>query len=271
MRHRRLAPGSPGGGADSRHPLPGRLHRARALWLLLPLACSFSALSQEAKPAAGKVTGEVRVGYTTQSGNTTADTFSGSIAAGFEKGHNSLAFSLRAFQSANSEQRIAESYRASLSDEYRFGGSRHGVYAKISWYRDTFAGVDQRIKPGAGYLVSWIDDPASKTNFKTRLGMQYRRTWDVQGLVSSETVLQVSFLLNWPVRPERLVLKVSADFGGNVERFSDYEFEGVVGLSSNISKRFDFFADYVLLYNSVPVPGYKERDTKLSTGFGVKF
>ncbi len=226
---------------------------------------------KEEVPTPLRFSGEARVGYSTQSGNTTTDSFSASVAASATKGQNTLVLAFRAFQSASSGKRIAESYRASLTDELRLGSSSHGLYAKVSWLRDTFSGVEHRIKPGIGYVTAWIEQKETKTSLKTRLGVQHRHTEEVSGATNNETVLQASFLVNWPLRQDFLSLKAAADFGGNVEDLSDYEFEGLLGLTSAISKWFDFYTDYVIYYSSIPVPGFRKTDTKLTAGLGVKF
>ncbi len=148
-----------------------------------------------------------------------------------------------------STQVSAESYK--LDGQYnRPINERLSWYARIGWYRNEFAGIDNSYSTGGGIGYVFFKNDAHTLN--SEIGLGYVKQKFVDGAKSDFSELR-GFL-----DYERELSKTSKLFSeleilANLDETSDFRANGLIGASANLSNRIALAVSYTLKYDGEPV------------------
>jgi putative salt-induced outer membrane protein YdiY len=145
-------------------------------------------------------------------------------------------------------RQVAENYV--LSGQYdRRISKRLAGQAGLSWDRNRFAGVDDRVIATTGFGYGWIEDP--RTHVKTSAGL----TYTVRQYVGQDTESFAGFRLT--VSGDQKILDSSAFatvfvFDDSLNQTSDWRFDWANSVTASISKSLALKVILRTLYANVP-------------------
>ncbi len=145
-------------------------------------------------------------------------------------------------------RQVAENYV--LGGQYdRHISKRLVGQAGLSWDRNRFAGVDDRVMVTTGFGYGWVEDP--RTQIKTSGGL----TYTVRQYVGQDTESFAGFRLT--VAGDQKILDSSAFstlfvFDDNLNRSSDWRFDWANSVTASISKSLALKVILRTLYANVP-------------------
>ncbi len=148
-----------------------------------------------------------------------------------------------------STQLSAESYR--LDGQYsRPINERLNWYARVGWYRDEFAGIDNSYTAGGGIGYLFFKNDTHALNGE--IGVGYVQEKFVDG--TDTDFAELRGFLNY----ERELSKTSKLFSEleileNLDETSDIRANGLLGVSANLSDRIALAVSYALKYDAEPV------------------
>lgn len=174
----------------------------------------------------------------------------------------------------------AESYK--LSGQYsRPINQRLSWYARAGWFRDELAGIDDSYSAGTGVGFVFIKNDTH--NLNGELGIGYVQEKRVDGTDSDFSELR-GFLDYDRKLTETSKLFIELEVLENLDENSDLRANGLIGASSNLSKRIALAVSYGLKYDAEPVivvlqePGFPdveyefdELDTTLKASLVINF
>jgi len=218
-------------------------------------------------PPPVKLTGNITLGGTSQSGNT--DRLSGSIGAeaGIKSDHSR--FSLRfLFNYAEEKgQETANNTYLNLEYDYFFTKKFYGLLA-LELYKDRFAGLNLRtvVGPGAGYQL-W-DDPVKSLSFEA--GVTYfnedridnpNKDWVAARLAGNFRYQFFKFI----TFAERIEFYPSVTYGG------EYTLRNEASLISPLGAAWSLKLSNIWLRNSDPPAGFERDDITWILGLQYSF
>ena len=145
-------------------------------------------------------------------------------------------------------RQVAENYV--LGGQYdRRISKRLAGQAGLSWDRNRFAGVDDRVIATTGFGYGWVEDP--RTHVKTSAGL----TYTVRQYVGQDTESFAGFRLT--VSGDQKILDSSAFatvfvFDDNLNQTSDWRFDWANSVTASISKSLALKVILRTLYANVP-------------------
>jgi len=145
-------------------------------------------------------------------------------------------------------RQVAENYV--LGGQYdRRISNRLAGQAGLSWDRNRFAGVDDRVIATTGFGYSWVEDP--RTHVKTSAGL----TYTVRQYVGQDTESFAGFRLT--VSGDQKILDSSAFatvfiFDDNLNQASDWRFDWANSVTASISRSLALKIILRTLYANVP-------------------
>ena len=146
--------------------------------------------------------------------------------------------------------------------------SRIDVFAEGLYYRNTFSGVDSRVgaTAGAGYKI---------INEKTLLlraeaGIGYTHEDPLIGDSFDYAALRGGLNFAWKFSKSAAFTE-DAYFTDNLDNTDDWLFRSTTAVVADLTSIFALKASYTYLYDNVPTPGFKKRDTITSIALVAKF
>jgi len=145
-------------------------------------------------------------------------------------------------------RKVAESYLLSGSYDRNISRKLLGQ-AGVSWDRNRFAGVDDRVMVGTGLGYAWIEKPG--TRIKTSAGLTYTLRQYVGESMESFAGFRFSAVADQKLF-ESSSFSTSFVFDDNLKRMEDWRFDWTNSVSAAISKSLALKLSLRTLYANVP-------------------
>ena len=159
----------------------------------------------------------------------------------------------------------------SIAAELRAGrhlSERFELFVQDDYFKNEFAGIDQRLSTIGGGAYSVVKTPAQE--LKLQIGAGYTRERRSDGPDKSFGTGLAGLLYKWKVSA---TTDLSEEFA-YVESFkdsSDWRITNTFSVSVAINKIFSLKASHNLAYLNEPVPGFGKTDTITSVALVAKF
>ena len=217
-------------------------------------------------------TGKADVSYAATSGNTDTS----SLGANLELNYKPAPWTITlkgAFLRAETDSLLtAESYAASLRGA-RDLTPRFDVFVEGIYFRNRFAGVSNRFggTAGAGYKV--VDEKTVHLRFEGGFG--YTREDRIDDLGADLPALdyataRAGLQFGWKFSKSAEFTE-EAYWTEDLSDTSDWVLRSTTAVTADLTSVFALKASYTYLYDNVPVPGFKKRDTITAVALVAKF
>jgi len=211
--------------------------------------------------------GKAEASYVSTTGNTDVQTIGAGLEVDFKKDvWNGLAkgtFVQGKTDGVTTARSIAGELRAARNLTPRFE-----LFVQDDYFKNEFAGIDQRLSTLGGAAYSVVKTPAQE--LKLQAGAGYTRERRVVGADKSFGTGQAGLLYKWKVSS---TTDLSEEFS-YVESFkdsSDWRIMNTLSVSVAINRIFSLKASHNLAYLNEPVPGFGKTDTITSIALVAKF
>ena len=247
----------------------------RRVALILPvLSAAAFAAAQEPCPCPPPTptptplwTGNANLSYAGTSGNTDTSSFGAGFQVFYQPSPWTFSAEFAMLRASTDSIVTAESYAGKLRAS-RDLTSRIDVFAEGLYYRNTFSGVDSRVgaTAGAGYKI---------INEKTLLlrveaGIGYTHEDPLIGDSFDYAALRGGLNFAWKFSKSAAFTE-DAYFTDNLDNTDDWLFRSTTAVVADLTSIFALKASYTYLYDNVPTPGFKKRDTITSIALVAKF
>jgi putative salt-induced outer membrane protein YdiY len=160
-----------------------------------------------------------------------------------------------------------------------FWSNKFYIYENAKYEEDDIAGLDYRLKLGAGGGYQWLDayDFAStgKWSFNQEVGAAWIKNSYVDQDPSADdsyaTVRYAHHLKYLPKWNEKVEAFHNLEYLPQVNDWENYLIKADVGFSTKIVMDFDLLCKIVWDYNSMPSVGRKSSDVRYIVGLGYKW
>lgn len=241
---------------------------AMATLATIVLLASGAALAEE--PPAGPPpvwSGKAEASYVSTTGNTDVQTIGAGLEVDFKKelwnGLAKGAFVQGKTDGVTTARSIAGEIRVARNLSPRFE-----LFVQDDYFKNEFAGIDQRLSTLGGAAYSVVKTPAQE--LKLQAGAGYTRERRVEGPDKSFGTGQAGLLYKWKVSS---TTDLSEEFS-YVESFkdsSDWRIANTFSVTVAINKTLSLKASHNLAYLNEPVPGFGKTDTITSIALVAKF
>jgi putative salt-induced outer membrane protein YdiY len=143
---------------------------------------------------------------------------------------------------------VAENYLLAGQYDRRISKKLSGQ-AGLSWDRNRFAGVDDRVMFSAGFGYAWVEK--ARTQVKTAGGVTYTLRQYVGQEMASFAGLRFSVLADQKILDSSSV-STQFVFDDNLKRMDDWRFDWTNSVSASISKSLALKISLRMLYTNVP-------------------
>jgi len=248
---------------------PDRRITTLAIGLLMLSAAALPVGGQDRRPGLlGPWAATAEVSYVVTSGNTSTSALSLGVTASRKWTNDTLLFKSYILTSNSTTttrtaqgtvddfdiledavtRKVAENYLLAGQYDRRISKCLLGQ-AGLSWDRNRFAGVDDRVTVTTGFGFNWVDKP--RTQVKTSAGL----TYTVREYVGQDSESFAGF--RFSVNGEQKILESSAVstvfvFDDNLNQASDWRFDWNNSVTASISKSLALKVSLRTLYTHVP-------------------
>lgn len=239
--------------------------RSRNLFVLAVLSMAvpgFAAEEEQAKP--DPLSGSIKIGYLSTTGNTETTSLNSSADAKYEIGRWQHDLHLAAIQASEDEQTTAESYEARWTSGWDFS-EKDFVFGRLNWRKDRFGGFDTQFSQTLGYGRKVLTTDPHTLNLD--LGAGARQSEDQNGVRESETILTGGLNYKWKFSETAEFTQTLAVEVGEDNTFS----ESVSSVKTTLIGAFALVLSYTVRNNSdVPVDTEK-TDTRTAISLQYDF
>ena len=211
--------------------------------------------------------GKAELSYVGTTGNTDTSSLGGALELNYKP--TPWLFTLKAayLHAATDGVTTAESFAGGLKAT-RDLTPRLDVFGGALDYRNTFAGIDGRYggEAGAGYKI--VNEKT--LHLRAQGGFGYTHESRVDATALNYATGQAGFDFGWKFSKSAEFTETFS-WTDNLDNTSDWYLASVTGITADLTKIFALKASYTYLYDDVPVPGFKKRDTITSVALVAKF
>ena len=153
------------------------------------------------------------------------------------------------------------------------------TYENVRWEKDNIAGLDYRIRLGAGVGYQWLDgeefETTGKWSFSQEAGFAWVRTgYEVKDPSAEDSYCSFRYAhhLNYfPKWSPTVELFHNFEWLPDIADSDIYLMKADVGVTTKIIMDFDLLAKIEWDYDSMPSAGRKSSDTRYIVGLGYKW
>jgi len=212
-------------------------------------------------------TGNAQLSYAGTSGNTDTSSFGAGFQLFYKPSPWTFSAEFAMLRASTDDIVTAESYAGKLRAS-RDLTARIDVFAEGIYYRNTFAGVDSRVggTAGAGYKI--IDEKSLL--LRVEAGIGYTHEDPVIGDSFDYAAARAGLNFAWKFSKSAQFTE-DVSFTDDLDNSDDWLFRSTTALAADLTSIFALKASYIYLYDNVPTPGFKKRDTITSIALVAKF
>ncbi len=145
---------------------------------------------------------------------------------------------------------------------------RLSVFALLGWERNKFAGISRRFEEALGVAFKALTGERSFLDFEVGLSLNQQRSTLVgtpdDNFVAARAAGFYRYMLS-----ESAFISQLVEFLPNLEESDDYRINSETGLVAPLSKAISLKVGYVIRFDNLPEPGFKETDRLFTTGIQV--
>lgn len=234
-------------------------------------------------PEIQKWHGSVNLAYQSARGNTyeNSATILANVNRSWEKDRVNASFGYYYSETGtNKDNKEKSTDRWEIEGQHdHFWSSKFYIYENARYEEDDIAGLDYRLKLGAGGGYQWLDayDFAStgKWSFNQEVGAAWIKNSYVDQDPSADdsyaTVRYAHHLKYLPKWNEKVEAFHNLEYLPQVNDWENYLIKADVGFSTKIVMDFDLLCKIEWDYNSMPSVGRKSSDVRYIVGLGYKW
>jgi len=242
--------------------------RVLALALLVG-AIAGTAFAQEAAPkdTVKHLTAVVNIGFVNSSGNTSVTTLTAGDEITYKTGAWTVKQILAYVYGKNDSTETANQLAIGLRGERAFN-TRWSIYLGARYYRDPFAGIDQRFGENVGALWHGVMAPKDLLDLEAGVGLTQERS--TAAVTDNYTNGRVAFTYKHSWQP-KTYFQESAEALTDFSDSKNYRVNSVTELVAPLSQSIAMRFSYAIAYNNQPQPGFKASDRLLTAGVQLSF
>ncbi len=147
---------------------------------------------------------------------------------------------------------------------------RLAVYGFVGWERNKFAGISRRFEEGVGLAYKVLTGPKSVLDFEAGVSLNQQRS-TLAGIPEDKFAAgRAAGLFRYNLS-ESAFLTQLVEFLPNLEESDDYRVNSETALVASLSKSIALKLGYVVRFDNLPEPGFKETDRIFTSGIQVNF
>ncbi len=209
--------------------------------------------------------------YVDTGGNTDVQTMSlnNTLKYGFSEDLTGT-WNVKALTGETDGERTAKRYSTALRLSFKFS-DRFYTLTEASWFRDRFAGIDDRYVVGVGLGYALVAGPKHSLNLEAGLSYTAEDYLDGAGKDDNEYAggrLFAKYAYNFT---ERNVFSQFVEFLPDFSYSDNYMVNAETALVSALNSFLSLKTSYTINHDNVPVEGNRKRDTKLAVTLVVNF
>lgn len=209
----------------------------------------------------------VNLGFVNSSGNTSVTTLTAGDEIKLLEGAWTFKQVLAYVYGKNDTVETANQFAFGLRGERAFN-ARWSIYLGARFYRDPFAGIDQRFGENVGVLWHSVIAPKDLLDFEAGAGLTQERSTSAVTNDYTNGRVALSYRHSWqPKTYFQETAEALNDFSNSKNYRVNSLTELVAPLSQSIAMRFS----YAIAYNNAPQPGFKASDRLLTAGVQLSF
>lgn len=234
-------------------------------------------------PAAETWHGSVNVAFQSSRGNTYEN--SGTVLANLNRRweKDRLNFNFGYYYSetgVTKEDKEKSTDRWEIEGQHdHFWGAKFYSYENAKYEQDDIAGLDYRLRLGAGGGYQWLDGYESKLTGKWSFNQEVGAAWIKNSYVEQDpsaddsyaTVRYAHHLKYFPKWNDKVEGFHNLEYLPQVDDWENYLIKADVGFSTKIVMDFDLLCKIEWDYNSMPSLGRKSSDMRYIVGLGYKW
>lgn len=211
--------------------------------------------------------GNAQLSYAGTSGNTDTSSFGAGFQLFYKPAPWTFSAEFAMLRASTDSIVTAESYAGKVRGS-RDLTARIDVFAEGIYYRNTFAGVNSRAGAtvGAGYKI--ID--AKTVHLRGEAGFGYTHEDPSVGDSFDYAAVRGGLLFGWKFSPSAEFTE-DASFSDDLSNTDNWIFRSTTAIVADLTSIFALKASYIYLYDNVPTPGFKKRDTISAIALVAKF
>ncbi len=232
-----------------------------ALGLLVIAMPAFAAEEEEEEDP---LSGNVKLGFLSTTGNTETSSLNTSADATYLAGRWQHDAHLAAIQASEDEATTAEAYEARWTSGWNLT-ERDYLFGRLNWRKDRFGGFDTQFSQTVGYGRKVFLGPKHFLNLDVGAGA--RQAEDQLGVSLDETIITGGLNYRWQFSETAEFTQTVSIEAGDDNTFT----ESVTSISSTLIGAFRLVASYTWRNNSdVPV-GTEKTDTRTAISLQYDF
>lgn len=208
--------------------------------------------------------GFVQLGYIAATGNAETTNVNGKSLFGWDLPKWRHAVSASGIYSEESEEVIAENYRAAYKADRKLGEQNY-LFGLLSWEQDDFSGYAERTTEAVGYGRRLLETDEHKLD--AEIGVGARQTELVDGTEQDETIGRLAANYLWQFAENSSFTQQLAVESGDLNTYV----ESVSSLTSQLLGELDLVVSYTIKRNSDVPAGIENVDTYTTVNLQYRF
>ncbi|NNG15538.1 MAG: DUF481 domain-containing protein [Gemmatimonadales bacterium] len=147
---------------------------------------------------------------------------------------------------------------------------RLGAFGLAGWERNKFAGISRRFEEALGLAYKVLTGEKSLLDFEAGVSLNQQRSTLI-GVADDNFVAGRAAGMYRYNFSESAFLTQLLEFLPNLEESDDYRVNSETALVAALSKQIALKLGYVVRYDNLPEPGFKETDRLFTSGIQVNF
>ncbi len=157
--------------------------------------------------------------------------------------------------------------RAGLRADYKLGG-HFSAFGTVAFDRNRFAGIQRRFEENVG--IAWQALRAPKDTLRLESGFSVTQQTSVDGTVNDFPAGRAAAAYKHAFSPSTYFIQ-AAEFIPNFKEHKDYRVNAETAIVAPVSARVNLKVAYLLRYDNLPEPTFKNTDRVFVTGIQVTF
>lgn len=211
--------------------------------------------------------GKADLSYAATSGNTSTSSFGTGLEVTYRPAPWKVEAKFALLRASSDGVVTAEAYSGGLK------GSREltktiEAFAGAAYYRNTFSGIDRRLEFDAGAGYKLLDGPA--VFLRPDLSFGYQTETQTAGVHQSFPMGRAGLKFVWKFA-KGAEFANEFSYTDNLSTTDDWIIKNAASISASLTSVFALKFGWAIIYDNVPVPGFRKRDSATSAALVAKF
>lgn len=157
--------------------------------------------------------------------------------------------------------------RAGLRAEYKLGGL-FSAFATVAYDRNVFAGIKSRFEENLG--LAWRAIGAPRDTLRLEAGFSVTQQTSVDGIANDFPAGRLATAYRHTFSPSTYFLQ-AAEYLPNFKETADYRVNTESAVVAPVSARVNLKLSYLIRYDNLPEPTFRNTDRVFTTGVQITF